>query len=185
MGAPNAIEQALYALLTGSGAITTGWGNTSRWTLSGLGLRVNRAAAADPQNVWLNIFTIAGGAILATSLTGIRTVDQGGGASNMQFRHDTPATVLCAATAIGIPDLVGTLYTITGNFADAITKGATGAPILAGIAGGLLATGNQGWGILMMAGNIQVTMTAAAGTGSTRYVLTYIPLDDAATVVAA
>jgi hypothetical protein len=30
-----------------------------------------------------------------------------------------------------------------------------------------------------------VTMTAAAGTGSTRYVLFYIPIDAAATVVPA
>lgn len=147
-----------------------------------LGIRVARAAAVDvPNTVWTNIFSIAGGLVLVTSLIGVRTVVQAGGASNMQFRHSVGATVLCAATAVAA-NAVGTIYTITGNFADAITLGAAGVPILGGIAGGLLATGNQGYGILMGVGNIQVSFSAAGHTGSTRYVLTYIQVDDGASV---
>ena len=150
----------------------------------GQGIRIPRAAAADPQNVWLPIFTIAGGPVLVTGLYGIRTVIQAAGASNMQFRSSVGPTVLCAVGVI-TGQAIGTFYSITGNFADALQMGAAGVPILAGIAGGLLATGNQGMGIMMPVGTIDVTMTAAAGTGSTRYIVSYIPLDEASYIVAA
>jgi hypothetical protein len=39
--------------------------------------------------------------------------------------------------------------------------------------------------MLLSAGDIEVTMTAGAGTGSTRYVLYYVPLGGAAGVVTA
>lgn len=150
----------------------------------GLGINVERAAQADPQNVWQTIFTIAAGPVLVTSLVGVRTVIQAGGASNKQYRHSIGPTVLCAVAAI-TGNAILTMDTITGNFADALQVAAAGIPVLGGIAGGLLATGNQGWGILMQTGNIQVTMTAAAGTGSTAYYLTYIPINPGASVVAA
>lgn len=149
-----------------------------------LGTPVDRAAAADPQNVWENIFTVAGGLVLITSLIGVRTVIQAGGASNMQFRHSIGPTNICAVAAI-TGDAVGTFYTITGIFADALQIAAAGIPLPGGLAGSVGGGGNSISGVIMAAGTIQVTMTAAAGTGSTRYICHYIPLDSGATVAAA
>lgn len=145
------------------------------------GTPVHRAAAADPQNVWLPLFTVAGGLVFVTSLIGVRTVIQAGGASNMQFRHSVGPTTISAVLAI-TADAVGTIYTITGVFADAVQRGLAGVPIPGGLLGG---TGDSVNGIIMGAGTIDVTMTAAAGTGSTRYICHYIPIDPGATVVAA
>lgn len=39
-----------------------------------LGVQVDRAAAADPQNVWQTIFTIANGCVAIRCLIGERTV---------------------------------------------------------------------------------------------------------------
>lgn len=149
-----------------------------------LGTPVDRAAAADPQNVWLDIFTIAGGLVLITSLIGVRTVIQAGGASNMQFQHSIGPTPICAVAGIAA-DGVGTIYSITGIFADALQIGLAGVPLPGGLAGSVGGGGNSINGIIMAAGTIQVTMTAVAGTGSTRYVCHYIPIDSGATVVAA
>lgn len=149
-----------------------------------LGTPVDRAAAADPQNVWLPIFTIAGGLVLITSLVGVRTIIQAGGASNMQLRHSVGPTVLCAATAI-TGNAVATIYDITGIAADNLIIGAAGVPITGGLAGSVGGGGNSIDGIKVGAGTIDVTMTAVAGTGSTRYVCHYIPIDSGATVVAA
>ena len=142
-----------------------------------LGTRVVRAAAADPQNVWLNIFTVAGGWVLLTGLIGVRTVIQAGGASNMQFRSSVGNTVMCVAAAI-TGNAVGTIYSITGNPAGALIIGAAGILIMDTLSAG-------GAGLLIPTGTIQITMTAAAGTGSTRYVLHYIPVDARANVIAA
>jgi hypothetical protein len=149
----------------------------------GLGVRIDRLPAADPQAAWQTIFTITG-LVQITGLIGVRTVIQAGGASNMQFRHSVGPTVGCLAAAI-TGDTVNTIYTITGNPNDALIIGLGGTPIQGGGMGSQAVASVQMFGSLAFTGNIQVTMTAAAGTGSTRYVLTYIPLDDAALVVAA
>lgn len=149
----------------------------------GLGPKVRRATAADPQNVWQTIFTVAGGPVFITFLVGVRTIIQAGGASLMQFRHSVGPTAIDAGTLAVTGDAVGTLYYLTGDPADAILSGAAGVPVPTGKVIGVAAQ-YQGIGLLVAVGNIQVTMTAAAGTGSTRYVLGYIPVDDG-TVVAA
>jgi len=149
----------------------------------GIGYRVNRAAAADPQNVWESLFTIAGGLIAITGLYGVRTVIQAGGASTMQFRHSVGPTVLDAGTLAITADAVDTIYLLTGDTTDPIVSGAAGAAVM----GGKLVATSATYGatplFIVGAGTIDVTMTAVAGTGSTRYVLTYIPLDDEVTVV--
>lgn len=149
-----------------------------------LGTPVYRAAAVDPQNVWLPIFTIAGGLVRIMSIIGVRTLIQAGGASNMQFRHSVGPTAWCAATAI-TGNAIGTIYTVTGIFADALTIGAAGVSIQAGLSGSIGGGANSLRGLLVGAGTIDVTMTAAAGTGSTRYIVRYIPEDAGATIVAA
>ncbi len=151
-----------------------------------LGVQVDRVAAADPQNVWQNIFTVAGGWVLVKMLWGIRTVIQAGGASTMQLRHSVGPTVLDAGTLSVAADDVGTLYWCTGDATDPLVSGIVGAPIMSGkIVATSTRYGGGGCYYLMYTGTIQVTMTAAAGTGSTEYHLIYLPLSVGATVVAA
>ncbi|MDD5510527.1 MAG: hypothetical protein PHI12_06950 [Dehalococcoidales bacterium] len=151
----------------------------------GLGIKVNRAAAADPQNVWQTLFTVAGGLIVVKAIVGVRTVIQAGGASTMQLRHSVGG-VFDAGTLSVAADTVGTVYYLTGDTTDPIISGVGGLLV---IGGRVVATSTRYGGfesnLIVGAGNIQVTMTAAAGTGSTRYMLWYTPLDDGATVVAA
>ena len=153
---------------------------------AGTGILVNKGTAyTDPQNVWTTIFTIANGLVLVTNLVGVRTVVQAGGASFIQLRHSVGTTALCAATTLITADAVATIYTITGNPSDGVISGASGAPIQGGMHGSPAGLSSEMFGVIMMAGNIQYTCTAAAGTGSTRFILTYIPLDPAAIVTAA
>lgn len=170
----------IYDILSGG---TTLPGTTKG--AGGLGLRVERTAAADPQNVWQNLFTIASGRILITGLIGVRTVIQAGGASTMQFRHSVGPTVLDAGTAAVTGDAVDTVYLLTGDTTDPIQVGAAGVPIMAGKVVATSTTYGAVPLFLAMAGTIAVTMTAAAGTGSTGYTLFYIPIDSNVTVVAA
>ncbi len=155
----------------------------ARW-MTGLGMVETRAAAADPQNAWQTIFAVAGGVVLVKVLIGYRTVIQAGGASTMQFRHSVGPTVLDAGTLAITGHDVGTVYYCTGDATDPIVAGAAGAPVSLGKLVATSATyGGEGW--LMTPGNIQVTMTAAAGTGSTSYTIVYIPISSGATVTAA
>lgn len=149
------------------------------------GTSVFRAAAADPQNVQQTIFTVAGGLVLVTGLYGVRTIIQAGGAGAIQFRFSVGPTVLDSGATVITADAVGTIYSITGNPNDPALQGIAGLPIIGSMSGSQTVVGVQQKGIVLPAGNIQVIMTAAAGTGSTRYVLSYIPIDIAATVVAA
>jgi hypothetical protein len=153
---------------------------------STLGIQVDRAAAADPQNVWQTIFTVAGGLVLVKALIGQRTVIQAGGASTMQFQHSVRPTVLDAGTAAVTGDAVNTIYYLTGDPTDPIQVGAAGAPILCGKIVATSVRHCSEFGLFIaFTGNIQVTMTAAAGTGSTGYTIFYIPLTAGATIVPA
>ena len=178
MSTNQALVEAIYQLLSG-GAVP---GADTKFA-GPLGWRINRPAAVDPQNVFESIFTIAGGVIAVTGLFGVRTIDQAGGASTMQFQH-TVAGVFDAGTLAITADVPNTIYYCNGNALDPIISG---FGIL--VEGGKLVATSLTSGAVPLfmvgAGDIKVTMTAAAGTGSTRYVLTYIPLDDAVTVVPA
>lgn len=143
-----------------------------------------RAAAACPQNVWQDIFTVTNGNILMTFLLGERTVIQGGGASNLDIQIDPTAGAaisFCAVTVV-TTDAVGTLYTFTGNPADACYA-ALAVP--SGMAGGLVATGGNMRGWIIPPGTIEWRESAAAGTGSVQWYICYVPIDSDAFVVVA
>lgn len=149
------------------------------------GIPVERAAQADPQNVWETIFTVTGGLIRVLSLIGVRTVIQAGGASTMQFRHSVGPTVWDAGTLAITGHAVNTIYLATGDTTDPIQAGVAGVTVMTGKVVATSTTYGANGLFVVGAGNIQVTMTAAAGTGSTRYILRYIPEDTGAYVVAA
>ena len=186
--ANQALIDAIYAILSGSGSISSGFGGQSQ-LVPGLGLRTSRAAAVDDQNVVTPIFTIAGGPIFLTGLMSIRTVIQAGGASNLQFTHSTGPTNLHLATAC-TGDAVGTVSVVAGDVGDALVVGA-GAAVANTFTpldpGRLVATSLQYGGaplLILGVGDIRVVHTAAAGTGSSRYVMFWIPVDAASTVIA-
>ena len=152
---------------------------------AGLGIRVNRVAAADAVGPTA-IFTIAGGVVLITSLVGIVTTLRAGGAGVTQlFSHSTGATALCVAAITGLA-AAGTIVTITGDPADALIVGAgTGvANTFVPIQGGMKGSGAGGvaqWGIYVGVGTITTTISIVTA-GATRYMLSYIPVDDQAIV---
>lgn len=149
-----------------------------------LGTRVARAAGACPQNAWQDIFTVSLGNVLMTMLIGERTVIQAAGASNLDMQIDPTAGAavsFCAVTAI-TADPVGTIYTFTGNPADACYAGLT---VPGGMAGGALATGQNMHGWVIPPGTVEWRESAAGGTGSVQWYMFYVPIDTSANVVAA
>jgi hypothetical protein len=145
-----------------------------------LGIKINRPSAADAAG-WVSIFTINGGLIQITGLYAIVTVLHAGAACQVQFRHSAGPTVLNVATA-AVATPVGTVVTVTGDPADnAIIGLGTGVlntfvPLQGGMKGSPT-TGIQEMGLVCGVGTIDVDWTVSTA-GSTRYVLTYIPIDN-------
>lgn len=158
----------------------------STYKNAGTGIRVNRATAADAVGP-TNLFTITGGLVLVTGLVGVVTTLRAGGAGATQvFSHSTGPTVLCAATITGLAT-VGTTITITGDPADfaIIGVGTAVANTFPPIQGGMKGSGLgaiQQFGPICGVGTITTTLSLSTA-GATRYIITYIPLDDAALVV--
>ena len=154
----------------------------------GKGLKVARAAAADIVAA-TTIFTITNGFVLVTGLIGVVTVIRsGGGGSTMALTFSVGATALhTPALAITGNATVGTVFTLTGDPGDALVVGVgtgvlnTAPPIQGGMQGSALA-GIQQFGLILGVGLIQVAHSAIGATGSTRYTLSYIPLDAGAVV---
>jgi hypothetical protein len=139
-----------------------------------LGQKVDRATAALPQTAAGTLFTVTGGRILLTGIVGeVSTVIQTQ-ANNTKIQS-VPAvgtTVdLCAVLDI-TADEVGCLYGITGLFSDALVGANAGAGVL------------QHRSIVVPVGAIKLNC-AASNTGSVKWSLTYIPLDNGASVAAA
>jgi hypothetical protein len=149
---------------------------------AGTGIRLNRAAAADAVGP-TNLFTISGGLILLTGLYGVVTILRAGALATQVFTHT--ATALCVATPM-ISATVGTVITITGDVADlAIIGIGTGvantvAPLQGGLKGSALG-GTQMFGMILGVGSITTTISVVTA-GATRYILTYIPLDNTSSV---
>jgi hypothetical protein len=142
--------------------------------LAALGKQVNRATAALPQTTAAAIFNILGGRVLITSIVGEVTTAIQNQANNTKLTA-TPATGtavdMCAVLSIA-NDEVGTLYGITGLPSDAML----------GVNAGLVQAMNRGQ--ILNVGTIDLDC-AASNTGSVKWSLTYIPIDDGAYVEAA
>ncbi|GGU13233.1 hypothetical protein [Streptomyces violascens] len=142
-----------------------------------LGTAVAGAAKTVPQNATGTIFTVAGGRVLVTGLVGKVTTVIGGTTPSAKLVA-TPtvgsANDLCTATAI-TADEVGTLYSIPGPTGSALGVSGSGS---GGVTG-------QTAPVIVAAGTIGVNISAADATGAIQWTLTYVPLDDGATVTAA
>ncbi len=142
-----------------------------------LGRRVDRATDTLPQSTDEALFTITGGQVLITSLVGEVTTVIQTQANNTKLKFNPTATGadqdLCAVLDI-TADPVGELYTISGTVGDALRS-----DLLIGL-NSLLGAG----GLILSEGAIELDC-AASNTGSVKWYLTYIPLDDGASIAAA
>lgn len=138
------------------------------------GTKVDRATATLPQTATGALFTVAGGRILLTSIVGEVTTVLGATATNAKL-VSTPTTGtavdLCAVLAVASKE-VGTLFGITGLFSDALVGANAGASVVPRNA------------VVVPIGSIGLS-TSANNTGSVKWSITYVPLDNGASVTAA
>jgi len=142
-----------------------------------LGERVYRATDTLPAGTDEALFTITGGRVMVTSILGEVTTVIQTQANNTKLKFNPTAagadTDLCAVLDIS-GDAVGTLYSITGDFSD-------------GMVAGLLCLETDALlerPIVFSEGDIELDC-AATNTGSISWMITYIPLDDGASIAAA
>lgn len=137
------------------------------------GIKVDKATATLPQSATGHIFQIIGGRVLLTDLTGEVTVIIQAQATTLKpTSTPTVGTAVDLATTVDMnAKEVGCLLGITGLPSDA-----------------MVAT-NAGLGVvpyrkLVLPVGYLDLITVASSTGSIKWSLTYIPLDDGAYVVA-
>ncbi|MFL1903087.1 hypothetical protein ACJWDR_28880 [Streptomyces tauricus] len=141
------------------------------------GVKVSRATATLPQTTAGALFTVSGGKVLITSLIGEVTTVIQTQADNTKLTFDpTDAGAtqdLCAVLDI-TADAVGTLYSITGTPATAMQDALNFLP----------SNKVPAQPIVLKPGSILLDC-AASNTGSVKWELTYVPLDNGASVAAA
>lgn len=151
--------------------------NSAAFTKGILGVRVDRATAALPQTAAGALFTIATGRVAITSIVGeVTTIIQTqANATKLTFDPtDAGATQnLCATTDI-TADAVGTVYSITGTPAGVLSDALNFMPPNLGLANPLI----------LKPGSVLLDC-AASNTGSVKWTLFYVPVDDGASVAAA
>lgn len=135
------------------------------------GRKVERAAATLPATGTQTIFTVTGGRILLTTLVG-----------------ETVTATGATATTITI-NAVGSVNGLTTALATATdyTSKSVGTEFAFSTLGGAAVVGgafNQNNETVLTPGTIQI-VTSATNTGTVKWTLMFIPLDDGATVTAA
>jgi hypothetical protein len=145
-----------------------------------LGFKSQAVAKALPLNATSTVFTISAGRILVTALYGVVTTIVGG---------TTPAVKYVATPTVGTANDMCTALTITADEAGMMWQ----LPLLVGSAligaaaagksGSLSGIGGQA-GQIVAPGTIGFNCSAADATGAVTHTLYYIPIDDAARVVA-
>lgn len=140
-----------------------------------LGVKVERATATLPQGALGHIFTVAGGRVVLTSLVGEVTTTVGATVTTLKITSTpTVGSAVDLSTAVAVTSLE-----VGGHIVMPASVGGTLLVTNAGAAG--IAPAHT---ILVPAGSLDIT-TSASDTGSVKWTCTYIPYDDAATVVAA
>jgi hypothetical protein len=168
LGNPDTATASIYNAVTGIGVVAN----------SHLGVKVTRAAADIFDGTQTALFTVATGKVMITSISiEVTTAAIDAGASNTKIvTNPTVGTDadMCAVLDIN-GDENGTIYSITGEPATAMTGGSGGG------ANAMISP----W--IVAEGTIDLSSAADVGTGGALgYVeLWYIPLDAGATVTAA
>lgn len=137
------------------------------------GFQVSRAAAALPATTASAIFNIVGGRVLVLGILGevATTIQTQANATKLIANPDTGTSVDLCATLDITADAVGTFYGITGTFATAMAGAGVAAPFPA-------------LPIAVNTGTIDLSC-AATNTGTVKWDIWYLPIDDGAYVEAA
>jgi hypothetical protein len=141
-----------------------------------LGTKVDRATATLPQTTQAPVFTVAGGRVLITGLVGEVTTVMGATATTLKVTSNPTTGTdvdLTSATAVTSKE-VGSQFTLPATSGSALAVANAGG-------GGQLPSHNP---YVVPIGTIDL-VTSASDTGSVKWSLTYVPLDDGATVTAA
>lgn len=145
------------------------------------GKLVSRATAALPQTTASAIFTVAGGRVLVTGLVGkVTTVIQNQANNTKLIANPTTGSDVDLCAVVDVANLeAGGLLSLTPDldatpFSVALDKQLAGA----------IPYGFAARALCVAAGTIDLSC-AASNTGSVQWDLTYVPLDDGATVTAA
>jgi len=136
------------------------------------GTRVYRSAANLPQTTNAAIFTVSGGRVMITSLVGSVTTAIQNQANNTKLTTNSTTGNITSDICANVDTAnaaVGTLFGITGVRTDA-----------AQLSGNAVQPNE----LVIQAGTIRL-VCAASNTGQMDWTLTYIPLDDGASVTAA
>lgn len=140
------------------------------------GQRIDRPGALVPQTATVSIFTVTGGRVLVTGITGLITV--AGSATDPLMKIVSTPTVgstgdMTAAVATFTTSAIGGILSVDGL--------PTAAMVYSQGAGTLL----DAKAIVVPAGAIRVTCGASNATLQVQWTLLYVPLDDGASVAAA
>ena len=140
-----------------------------------LGLKVARATATLPQTAQAAIFTVATGRVIVTSLVGTVTTATGATATNLSVigNPTTGTDVVLASTVASASKEIGATFTLPVTFGSALqvqNAGGAGLPL--------------GTGFVLNPGTLDI-LTSASNTGSIKWDITYVPLDDGASITAA
>lgn len=138
------------------------------------GTKVDRSTASLPATTQAAIFTVTGGRVLVTSLVGEVTTAIQNQACNLKVTaNPTTGTDVDVAANLNVQAKeAGTLLGITGLFSDALVGANAGAGVV---------PRNP---VVLPVGTLDL-VTSATNTGSVKWSLTYVPLDDGASVAAA
>lgn len=153
------------------------------------GAVVTGGAKTLPASTSGDIFTVSGGRVIITSLTGtVSTVIQAQ-ATTLSVGNKPTGGASATATLCATADLngkpVGTSVAVPAAKASAlIVSAADGTLVWNGASGGQGVSLASGGLALVPAGSIQVT-TVATSTGAITWTVTWVPYDAGATVVAA
>lgn len=140
-----------------------------------LGPTVTRAAALLPQTAYGALFAISGGKVLITSLIGEVVVVMPA-TTNTTKVTGTPTS----GTAVDWTTATSTASAQVGSIiTPAVTAG--GALVVANAGGGNAVFQN---GFVAQVGTLGLTTSGSAATGTVKWTLTYVPLDDGASVAA-
>lgn len=137
----------------------------------GYGTKVDKASATLPASTTQTLFTVSGGRIVLTSIVGEVTTlvqTQANNAKLTAAPTTGTAVDLCAVLDI-TADEVGCLYGITGLFTDAMLGSNAGATVVMRNC------------LVIPVGVIRLSC-AATNTGATKWSMTYVALDDGASV---
>lgn len=155
--------------------MASGIAGKSQRTLN-FGARVDRAGALVPQTATSSIFTVTGGRVLITGLTGLITV--AGSATDPLMKIVSTPTVgstgdVTTAVATFTTSAIGGILSVDGS--------PTAAMVYSQGAGAVL----DAKAIVIPAGAIRLTCGASNATLQVQWTLLYVPLDDGASVAAA